>query len=364
MYLQQYLVAASRLEQEITWHFPVRSLIPFETWFRGRMAGKVDEELNSRISIDPKFAFFHERRRKNEAEHLCRGEMDLFHITNAQSQFATFETPFVITVHDLAWKRVPKNELPPPAVFGLQHLESLISTADHVICDSECTRQDVLEFIKRKEEDVSTVWLAPRPIFVPPDSDASRFDIRASLNGGVPYFFSVSTIEPRKNYVRAAQAFSRFLSDHPDYQWIICGAKRGAWPDLQSALEKEGIANKVRVLGHVSDETVRQYITGAQALLYPSLYEGFGLPALEAMACGTPVVCSAAGSLGEVVEDAAIIVDPMDVNAIAEGMRSVAGLTDSELTAMRNECLRHAEKFSWKKTAEQTIRIYRQVVGS
>ena len=67
------------------------------------------------------------------------------------------------------------------------------------------------------------------------------------------------------------------------------------------------------------------------------------------MACGTPVVCSAAGSLGEVVEDAAIIVDPMDVNAIAEGMRSVAGLTDSELTAMRNECLRHAEKFSWKK---------------
>ena len=111
VYLQQYLVAASRLEQEITWHFPVRSLIPFETWFRGRMAGKMDEELNSRISIDPKFAFFHERRRKNEAEHLCRGEMDLFHITNAQSQFATFETPFVITVHDLAWKRVPKKRV-------------------------------------------------------------------------------------------------------------------------------------------------------------------------------------------------------------------------------------------------------------
>lgn len=364
VYLQQYLAAASKLDRSIHWHYPVRSVLPIEPWFRMRMSKNIPYDLHSRITIYPGFAFFHGRRMKNTNTHLSRGKMDLYHITNAQCQFDTFETPFVITVHDLAWKRLPKRELPTPKILGLQHLDSLINAADHVLCDSECTRTDVLEFTERKEDDVTTALLAPRPIFQPPTSDSDRESVRQIYNHGFPYFFSVSTIEPRKNYVRTAKAFAQFAKRHPDHRWIICGAKRSAWPDLKKTIERLCISEQVRFLGHASDSVVKQLIIGADALLYPSLYEGFGLPALEAMACGTPVVCSHAGSLGEVVGDVAMVVDPMSVESIFDGLRRITDLSTEQLLATRYRCQEHAGKFSWTTNAEKTVQTYRRVMAA
>lgn len=168
VYVQQ-LVEAARAEcSELEWHFPICSELPLRSFFRWRIAKNLRKETVSRVKIWPEWAFRHNSRvqqRQLSPQRLTRGRFDLFHVTNSQSQFDIFEVPYVITVHDLAWMRVPRHELPKPKVHGLDQLQNLIQNANHVICDSECTRTDVLEFCNRRPEEVTTVLLAPRPVF-------------------------------------------------------------------------------------------------------------------------------------------------------------------------------------------------------
>ncbi|MEI6540758.1 MAG: glycosyltransferase family 1 protein, partial [Planctomycetota bacterium] len=169
------------------------------------------------------------------------------------------------------------------------------------------------------------------------------------------------TIEPRKNFVRLMNAFAEVHRRFPEYKLLIAGAKRSAWPEVREAIGKLRLAGHVEVLGRVSDDRVRDLLWGATALVYPSLYEGFGLPALEAMASGTPVVCSAAGSLGEVVGNAAIIVDPLSTESIACGMEQIVSLGAGRAAVIRRS-IEHAARFSWRSTAIQTLAVYRNVL--
>lgn len=363
VYVQQLIEAASLSCPEIHWHFPIISELPLSSFFRWRIAQNLKPGTVDRVTIWPEWGFRHNSRiqeRLNSPQRLTSGRFDLFHVTNSQSQFDIFEVPYVITVHDLAWMRVPRHELPKPKVHGLDQLQNLIHNAAHVICDSECTRTDVLEFCNRRPEDVSTVLLAPRPGFFP--KPANKPSSTGTQKGNArPFFLAVSTIEPRKNFVRLVNAFADVHRRLPDYKLLIAGAKRSAWPDVRDAIRKHNLADHVEVLGRISDDRVRELLWDATALVYPSLYEGFGLPALEAMACGTPVVCSAAGSLGEVVGDAAIIVDPLSVESIADGMAQIVSMGDGR-DAMIRRSIEHAARFSWKSTAAQTLAVYRNVL--
>ncbi len=363
VYVQQLVEAVSEECPELEWHFPICSELPLRSFFRWRIAKNLQKETVSRVAIWPEWAFRHNSRvqqRQLSPQLLRSGRFDLFHVTNSQSQFDLFEMPYVITVHDLAWMRVPRHELPKPRIHGLDQLQNLIQNAAHVICDSECTRTDVLEFCNRRPEDVSTVLLAPRPGFFPKPADklSSQYSPRGNAR---PFFLAVSTIEPRKNFVRLVNAFAEVHRRCPDYKLLIAGAKRSAWPDVREAIRKHNLADHIEVLGRISDDRVRELLWDATALVYPSLYEGFGLPALEAMACGTPVVCSAAGSLGEVVGDAAIIVDPLSVESIADGMAQIVSMGDGR-DAMIRRSIEHAARFSWKSTATQTLAVYRDVL--
>ena len=362
VYVQCLVESVSKLDGNTRWHFPVLTELPLPNYFRWRMHSKISRNLHSRIDIAPRFAFLHDRRQSRPRCRLAAAEMELFHVTNAQSQFDDFDLPMVITVHDLAWMRLPKSEMPAPRIFGLNRLQSLIERANHVICDSECTRTDVLELVGRKPEHVTTIHLAQRRLFKEPKDELQRVLARKGANGGRPYFLAVSTIEPRKNYVRLVRAFAQIQEKFPELRLIIAGAKRSAWNDVRETIRATGMSENIHVLGHVADQKILELLWGCEALVYPSLYEGFGLPALEAMACGTPVICSAAGSLGEVVGNAAVIVDPLHVDSIAEGMRSVAQFRELQ-TQLRKKSLEHASKFSWDKTAEQTIAVYRNVIG-
>ena len=363
VYVQQLVEAVSKESPELEWHFPILSELPSRSFFRWRIAKNLQKETVARVTIWPEWAFRHNSRvqqRQVSPQRLTSGRFDLFHVTNSQSQFDLFEMPYVITVHDLAWMRVPRHELPKPKVHGLDQLQNLIQNAAHVICDSECTRTDVLEFCNRHPEDVSTVLLAPRPGFFPKPADKPS-STGTQKGNARPYFLAVSTIEPRKNFVRLVNAFAEVHRLCPEYKLLIAGAKRSAWPDVRDAIRKHNLADHVEVLGRISDEHVRELLWDATALVYPSLYEGFGLPALEAMACGTPVVCSAAGSLGEVVGDAAIIVDPLSVESIADGMAQMVSMGDGR-DAMIRRSIEHAARFSWKSTAAQTLAVYRNVL--
>lgn len=366
VYVQQLVESVSGLCAGIQWHFPVISELPLSPFFRWRIAQNLKPETVERVTIWPEWGFRHNSRiqkRQTSPERLTSGRFELFHVTNSQSQFDIFEMPYVITVHDLAWMRVPRSELPKPKVHGLDQLQSLIHNAAHVICDSECTRTDVLEFCNRRPQDVSTVLLAPRPGFYPNPLKHRAADRRGSMMGDAdrPYFLAVSTIEPRKNFVRLITAFADFHRRFPEYRLLIAGAKRSAWPEVRAAIDRLKLSRHVTVLGRVSDARVRELLWGTTALVYPSLYEGFGLPALEAMACGTPVVCSTAGSLGEVVGDAAIIVDPLNIESISTGMGQVV-LLDDRREILVERSLKHAARFSWNETASRTLAVYRNVL--
>jgi glycosyltransferase involved in cell wall biosynthesis len=346
----------------LRWRFPQCTSLPFSQITRFRLGRLLEATDLKRIDFAPRFSPLHHRRGRQSSTRLDDIDCDLYHITNTQCDFSSFSMPIVITVHDLAWMRVPRGELPQPAIIGLNRLLELIRRAQHVICDSECTRQDVLELAGRNPECVSTVHLAPRSMFLPLDEKAEHQQIFQHVRKDRPYFLAVSTIEPRKNFVRLVQAFSTLAREFPDHQLIIVGAKRSAWPQTREAIARSPAKNRVHAVGHVPNEMVRDLLWGCEALVYPSLYEGFGLPAIEAMACGTPVICSAAGSLGEVVSDAAVIVDPLNIESIAYGMRIVAASVELQ-KQLRKQSLEQASKFSWDKTAKQTVAVYRSVIA-
>lgn len=361
-YVQHLVRSVNDLNDAVEWVFPQNTMLPFESISRARIGARLRSSDLSRISIQTRFSPFHQRRRRFLTSKVRRNVCDLYHVTNAQCDFAKFDMPFVITVHDLAWMRVSRNEMPAPSSFSLQHLETIIRNAAHVICDSECTRQDVLELAGRRPDDVTTVHLAQRPNFTPPALQQDRKIARYKATGGRPYFLAVSTVEPRKNYVRLAKAFIQLAGRLPDHMLLIAGAKRSAWPELRSVIRASRVSDRIKVLGHVSDSHVRQLLWGCDALVYPSLYEGFGLPALEAMATGSAVICSAAGSLGEVVEDAAVIVNPLDIDSIVDAMLRIAS-DQAFAEHMKIKAIKHSEKFSWTTTAQLTLDVYQKVIS-
>jgi glycosyltransferase involved in cell wall biosynthesis len=170
----------------------------------------------------------------------------------------------------------------------------------------------------------------------------------------------VGTIEPRKNLARALRAFGRIAPSLPDHQFVIVGQPGWKYGEVLSEARRADLAGKVVLTGYVPEEELPIFYNHAVALVYPSLYEGFGLPLIEAMACGTPVLTSAGSSLSEVAADAALFVPPTREDTMAEAMTALA--TDGSLRAdLRRRGLERAATFSWERTARETIEVYREV---
>ena len=171
----------------------------------------------------------------------------------------------------------------------------------------------------------------------------------------------VGNIEPRKNLTRLVEAYALLLRrSHYRGPLILAGGQGWRNSEIFRCVEELELEKHVKFLGYVPDDVMPALMSGAEIFIYPSLYEGFGLPPLEAMACGTPVITSNVSSLPEVVGDAALMVDPHDVVALADAMHRV--LTDRELREeMRRRGLERANEFSWEETARQTLRVYEEV---
>lgn len=236
---------------------------------------------------------------------------------------------------------------------------------DRCFAISDCTKRDFLRFGKRLLADnVTVIPLAAGGMFHPVDDAAEIARVRAKygIPEGMRYVLSLCTIEPRKNLGRALEAFGRFaeVSGLQDVVFVLAGGKWGRFEGKWAAtLEKLGrVRERIVHAGYVDDEDLAALYSGAEMFVYPSLYEGFGLPPLEAMQCGTPVITSNVSSLPEVVGDAAITVDPESVDTLAEVMERLA--KDAELRAeLRTRGLARALEFSWTKTADLIVRSIR-----
>lgn len=259
----------------------------------------------------------------------------------------------LLTVHDLSFLRHPETFTPPLRHYLERAVPRSVARADFILADSEATRRDLIELLRVPPDRVTVLYSGLSRGFsaTPEPEERARLKARYGL-GTRPYILSVGTVQPRKNYLRLMQACDPLIANG-EMELVIIG--KPAW--LAAAiLEAAAQRPQVRMLGYVTDSDLPAIYRQATVFAFPSLYEGFGLPVLEAMACGTPVVGSSASSVPEVIGDAGLLVDPLDIGGWTAALRRVC--EDSALHAdLRARGLQRAAHFSWNRAATQWLAL-------
>jgi glycosyltransferase involved in cell wall biosynthesis len=272
-----------------------------------------------------------------------------------------FEGPTVVTVHDLSWIRHPEAH-PVERVKAMnRYFERGLRQASAIITDSHFVKQELLDVFGVSVDRVNAIPLGVEPMFTPHTAAQTQELLsRYNLNYR-QYFLAVGTLEPRKNLALALKAYQRLSSsERQECPLVVIGMKGWHSAALEKQMEPLVRAGTVRQHGYVPRQELAALMAGAKALVYPSLYEGFGLPPLEAMACGTPVICTNVSSLPEVVGDAGIMVDPHDDTALLLALKCLIDDEAYGVELARKAVLR-ANLFSWAKCARQTRTVYESV---
>ncbi len=284
------------------------------------------------------------------------GPVDVFHAPDFTLPPVEPDTRTLLTVHDLSFVRAPDAAAPRLRAYLNRVVPRSVRRADHILVDSDATRRDLIDLYGTPSEKVSVVYSGVDARFGPVEQAGAIRAVRAKYGiGDGPFILSVGTVQPRKNYARLAEAFYRL--DQPDLSLVIAGGKGWLEDDLYTRIDALGLGGRVRFIGFADDDDLPALYSAARVFAFPSLYEGFGLPPLEAMACGTPVVASNVSSVPEVVGEAGLLVDPLDVDALAGAL--ARALDDETLRADLIEKGREqAGAFTWDQTASAVRRRY------
>jgi glycosyltransferase involved in cell wall biosynthesis len=281
---------------------------------------------------------------------------DVVHFTNYLAPVLT-DAPYVVSFHDMSLTLLPEAHTLKKRLLTASLIPTVAKRARRILVPSESTRRDVARLLPVDPERIRLVPYAASPLYRPL-SDGAGGLVRRGVRP--PYFLYVGTIEPRKNLARALRAFGRIASSLPDHRFVIVGQSGWKYGEVLKEAQRPDLADKVVLTGYVPEEELPLLYNHAVALVYPSLYEGFGLPLVEAMACGTPVLTSTGSSLSEVAADAAVLVDPLREDDLAQAMSAIA--TDERLRAgLRERGLLKAAGLSWERTARETLEVYREV---
>ena len=289
------------------------------------------------------------------------GRLDLFHSPDFVLPPVSGRIPTLLTVHDLSFVHYPET-FPANLVAYLSRVVPWsIGRATHILADSHSTKRDLAAVWNVPGDRVTVLHSGVNDRFRPVVDPAARAALRARYNlGDRPYVLAVGTVQPRKNYEMLVRAFRAVAAQQP-HSLVIAGGSGWLTEGLQAEIARQGLADRVRMAGFVADDDLPGLYSAADLFVFPSLYEGFGLPVLEAMACGTPVVTSNSSSLPEVAGDAAILVDPFDVDQIANAMWLVLSQPDLA-AALSEKGLARAAQFTWERTARETIAVYERVL--
>jgi glycosyltransferase involved in cell wall biosynthesis len=302
---------------------------------------------------------------------IVRGELalrrpDLIHATNYVSDHLTgnrFRGPTVLTIHDCSFIRYPETHPKERLAWLDSHLPSSLDAAAAVIADSEFTRRELIELMGVAPDRVHAVALGVDRIFHPQSANRIRSVLgrhRLAPNG---YLLSVGTIEPRKNIATLIAAYNQLPTGLQE-RWPLALVGQLGWKSgpLATILEQLARKGRLRQLGYVPDHALPAIYAGAGVFVYPSLYEGFGLPPLEAMACGVPVVASDRASLPEVVGQAGLLVDPEDCGELTAALKRL--MTDADLRrGLGQQGRQRAMGFSWEACARKTLSVYQTVLS-
>ena len=272
--------------------------------------------------------------------------------------------PVITSVHDVSFKRHPEFFALKDRLILDIGVKRSAKQAAGILAISEFTRTEILELYRIQPEKVTVVYPGVDEQFAPMARDAACEVVSRRYGMRSPFVLTVGVIQPRKNLHRLLEGFAKLKGIHrSDHKLVIVGKYGWKEANLERRIEELGLAGEVILTGYVPYEDLPAFYNAAEVFVYPSVYEGFGLPPLEAMACGTPVITGDRSSLPEVVGDAGIMVDPYDPGAFADAMAEV--LSSEPLRAqMSARGLEQAKKFSWDKMAREMLAIYRAAARS
>jgi glycosyltransferase involved in cell wall biosynthesis len=269
--------------------------------------------------------------------------------------------PSVVTIYDLSFLLYPESFKRFKRFYLGLFTRLSARRARRIIAISKSTKRDVVRLLEVPAEKVEVVYCGIDEAFRPLAEDQVAA-FRSERGLPERFILFVGTIEPRKNVTRLIEAFANLQTcELANLKLVIGGAKGWFYQDIFARVEELGLEGQVMFPGYIPISELPLWYNAAELFVYPSLYEGFGMPPLEAMACGTPVVTANTSSLPEVVGEAGLTVDPLDVEALAEAMRRA--LSDEALRQeMRKRGLQRAKGFSWTKTAWETVQVYRRAM--
>jgi glycosyltransferase involved in cell wall biosynthesis len=294
---------------------------------------------------------------------IRKDELDIFHFPGFAGSMGSGKHKKVTTVCDLIGMIYPRNLAPVSRFYWQKWLPACIKNSDALIAISEHTKADIVRILGIPENKIHVTLLAADSVFRPM-YDAERLKtISQKYRLPKNFMLTLGTVEPRKNLSRLVKAFTGYVRrTESDLHLLIAGKADWGYQEVAGVVGEEGVESKVKFTGYVDDEDMPGLYNLAKFFAYPSLYEGFGLPLLEALSCGRSVMCSNTSSLPEVAGDAALYVDPLDVKDIERAIERF----DIDARAREdfsNRAVLQAAKFSWKKTADKTIDVYKEVLG-
>lgn len=268
--------------------------------------------------------------------------------------------PGVLTAHDLSGYNMPRLHKKWTHMTNLMY-PVFVRKAAAIVAVSRATARELEKYFPGASSKVTVIPEAAPPEYAEVRDPEELRRTREKLGLPERYILFLGTIEPRKNLSRLLSAYTAAAGSIPQ-SLVIAGSVGWKTGELFGALESSGLRDRVKFTGFVESRDIPALMTLADFFVFPSLYEGFGLPILEAMACGTPVMTSNVSSMPEVAGDAALLVDPLSTDCIAEGLKELA-LDRKRREDLRGRGLRRAAEFSWKDTAERTLQVYREILS-
>jgi glycosyltransferase involved in cell wall biosynthesis len=295
-------------------------------------------------------------------QHLRRDRPDLFHVQYTGPVFSA--APLVVSVHDVSFLECPQYFTRFRSLQLRLTVERTVNRAARVLTPSEFSRRAILKHYRIAEDKVVVVPNAVSGQFRPIDREVARAAIQRKFGIRRPFVLTVGDLQPRKNHLGLLHAFEDVFEAQPKLPHDLVFVGKETWysRDLHRAVNRSPLRDRVHFAGFVEDADLVQFYGACDLFVFPSFYEGFGLPILEAMACGRAVACSQLTAMPEVANGAGILFDPGSRREIARAMLDI--LLDTELrTRLERLGLQHAAGFSWEKSAVRTLEVYYEVAG-
>ena len=359
-YLRNLYVAMAQMNQVDLFYFkggiPVKSMPALAESDKWQQTTRAVKNLPDPIVFGMRAARW--LKYEHDLNRICRKKaFDIYHET-AFTPAKLSLIPTVYSIYDLSLRRYRETHPRERVWFFEYFIKRRLQYAGHILTISEFIRQEIIEDFKLPPSMVTAIPLAPDPLFASCAADIVK-KIRIKYNLPNSYLLFVSSLEPRKNIDLLIEALHMANTDIP---LVLVGWN--GWGDKKwfEKIKETDLKNRIYFTGHIPDDDLKAIYNGAQALVYPSLYEGFGLPIVEAMACGCPVICSNAASMPEVAGDAAILIDPARSDELAQAIETV--VHDAEIrTKLVARGFKQADSFTWNHTARKTLEVFKMVAN-